>query len=309
MKKHSTIVIVLCTILNIYFFLPIATAYVTHRFSLEWIEKSGQMGDTFGGLLSPLIGLVSIYFIYKTFNAQREQLDDQRKANDAMITAQREQLRDQIDANRVTMGTLHLEKIEAIIEDTRQKSKNYLYMFESQPFYGRDCIGKLNEKYNGITECMYKYINNYDSDLISMVLLQAEQMSFVIELFVKLKRDMSEEYNLVAQNKIKVLVSDLIPTCSLVYNLLLREAKQIPTEDTDMSRTQKDNANWMIHVIRDFTEIFDKLVEVNFLKIGRIISVDSDEFWKRDPANPDPWNPIVDRESLKLIDVQRYYYI
>lgn len=45
---------------------------------MEWVEKSAQMGDTFGGLLSPIIGFISIYFIYKTFKSQNKQLDDQR---------------------------------------------------------------------------------------------------------------------------------------------------------------------------------------------------------------------------------------
>lgn len=44
-------------------------------------DFTGPVGDTFGGIFSPIVGAISIYFIYKTFGAQREQLEDQKRAN------------------------------------------------------------------------------------------------------------------------------------------------------------------------------------------------------------------------------------
>jgi hypothetical protein len=49
--------------------------------NMKWTSFTGPFGDTMGGILSPVVGIVSIYFIYKTFEAQREQLKDQTKAN------------------------------------------------------------------------------------------------------------------------------------------------------------------------------------------------------------------------------------
>lgn len=70
-------VLIFCTIVNVLVTL-IALIFV---FNVD-VTWTGPLGDTFGGLLSPIIGGISIYFIYQTFKAQREQLKDQREQFD-----------------------------------------------------------------------------------------------------------------------------------------------------------------------------------------------------------------------------------
>ena len=86
-------------------------AYIEQHYNLEWTKNTGPLGDTFGGLLSPIIGLVSVYFIYETFKAQREQLIEQKLASEASLSLQREQLKDQKRIN----GTAHIVYGELIL--------------------------------------------------------------------------------------------------------------------------------------------------------------------------------------------------
>ena len=80
MKKLSIVFVVL-GIFALYVILPfVATAF---KCQFDW-GKLGPMGDMFGGLLSPIIGGVSILYIYKTFKAQKKQLKDQKKTNRAI---------------------------------------------------------------------------------------------------------------------------------------------------------------------------------------------------------------------------------
>lgn len=72
-----------------YLCLPLLLKLIIQYDDLKWTKNTGTLGDTFGGLLSPIIGLVSIYFIYKTFKAQREQLKDQKKTNRATMSSVR----------------------------------------------------------------------------------------------------------------------------------------------------------------------------------------------------------------------------
>ena len=76
----KNIVLVVCTVINI-----ILTAIALIFFFKVDVLRTGPLGDTFGGLLSPVIGGISIYFIYMTFKAQRDQLEDQKKATKSAV--------------------------------------------------------------------------------------------------------------------------------------------------------------------------------------------------------------------------------
>ncbi|CAN5627961.1 hypothetical protein BH09BAC4_BH09BAC4_37780 [soil metagenome] len=91
-------ILIACTIINAIVTL-IALIFV-FKVDVTW---TGPLGDTFGGLLSPLIGGISIYFIYKTFDAQREQLADQ------------------IRATNFSGSSLYFSEVSAMISDVRSK--------------------------------------------------------------------------------------------------------------------------------------------------------------------------------------------
>lgn len=70
-------------------------------------DSTGPVGDTFGGIFSPVIGIVSVYFIYETFKAQREQLEDQKNINEVQRKYIEEQ-RNQYQLSGIT-ETIYLQ--------------------------------------------------------------------------------------------------------------------------------------------------------------------------------------------------------
>lgn len=78
-KRVEWIIYLLILIVG-YIILYFFFAYIGHALDLEWAQNTGPLGDTFGGLFSPIIGLVSFILVYRTFKAQREQLADQVRA-------------------------------------------------------------------------------------------------------------------------------------------------------------------------------------------------------------------------------------
>ena len=71
MKKNITLILIIFTTVNIYLYMPFIMAYIEQHYNLEWTKNTGPLGDTFGGLLSPIIGLVSVYFIYESIPEPR----------------------------------------------------------------------------------------------------------------------------------------------------------------------------------------------------------------------------------------------
>ena len=75
LKKHIGKIVILATGLIVG--LPILltqTPFVLFDFS-----KTGHVGDTIGGIASPVIGIVSILLIYLTYNSQKEELHETKE--------------------------------------------------------------------------------------------------------------------------------------------------------------------------------------------------------------------------------------
>ncbi len=73
-------ILIVCTVVNVVITL-VALIFV-FKVDVLW---TGPLGDTFGGLISPIVGGISVYLIFETFKSQQEQLKDQRKATNATI--------------------------------------------------------------------------------------------------------------------------------------------------------------------------------------------------------------------------------
>lgn len=83
MKLNSILIIVLVAILLCFFCVIILTRPAISEF--YDLSSSGNVGDTIGGITSPIIGLISIILLYITLNRQIESIKDQKIKNESDI--------------------------------------------------------------------------------------------------------------------------------------------------------------------------------------------------------------------------------
>ena len=132
---------------------------------------TGPIGDTFGGLLSPVIGIVSIIFIYKTFAAQREQLKDQRIVN--------AEQREQHHINRIT--DIAYKQLEKINETVKSQIFSLPEIYESEKnAQGYIGIHSFNDKFERLR---IDYIYTKDEQLTKLI---ADNLRPLIEMYESL---------------------------------------------------------------------------------------------------------------------------
>ncbi len=138
LEKYKILVIIICTFSNLALFIMIAGKILGNKETMAWASFTGPFGDTMGGILSPMTGIISIYLIYKTFQTQNEQLTDQQKANslasDAFYFSQGKMLLDEVfakfskitytptyfiykDQNTIFAGALAFVKLTGVISE------------------------------------------------------------------------------------------------------------------------------------------------------------------------------------------------
>lgn len=76
MKSDKHPFYIISVIFNLFFIL-VAAVFTAFFYNYE---ISSKIGDTIGGTLGPLIGSVSIYYLYKTYQEQTNTLNEQKKA-------------------------------------------------------------------------------------------------------------------------------------------------------------------------------------------------------------------------------------
>ena len=111
--------------------------------------ETGQIGDTIGGITAPIVGLLSIWLLYKTFgeqqkfNARQEEFQNQQqKFNESQLEFNKKQLR--LDNYNLFVN------LENTIAD---KVHTFILTYEDGSFsIGLDEITHQKEKLNSITQ-------------------------------------------------------------------------------------------------------------------------------------------------------------
>ena len=236
---RNTILIV-CTITNVIVTL-IALIFV-FKVDVTW---TGPLGDTFGGLLSPLIGGISIYFIYKTFEAQREQLEDQKKSNEETIAIQRKQLEDQKITNEVQRKQLdeqreqyHVNRITDIIYLQLERINESI---KAQSFIFPDIAQQEAYGFAGL----YSFNG----------LLREQQLN---EIYL-LDDSHTELYKLIVKNVNQLIgIYESISTAVVIINNLLNDVNLNATQTHDLKSLLVLN---MGNSIRDNMDYLNKYIE------------------------------------------------
>ncbi len=90
---------------------------------------TGPIGDTFGGLFSPVIGTFSLIYIYKTFTEQRAQLNEQRG---------------QYTINRIT--DIIYRQLDRVNESVKSQSFLFNNTNHEEGYRGLNSINKVMEE-------------------------------------------------------------------------------------------------------------------------------------------------------------------
>lgn len=232
----------MCTIVNV--LVTIIALVFVFKVDVSW---TGSLGDTFGGLLSPVIGGVSIYFIYQTFAAQREQLEDQ------------------IRATNFSGSSLYFSEISDMIFDIRAKFKILTYGDYVDEQVGEDAIEAIKEDLSG---------NNLPNDFIKngLPVLQSlnEQMSritLVATIGSNLKDDnLGRLFKDKFKNELEIMIRDIVS----VFESVRRCLKLMESND-EYRKNNNKHVSWMAwqyesyyESIANLHELVDLLVKTDF---------------------------------------------
>lgn len=75
----------LLKIVGVYLGVVIILAFVIYLTPTFSVVQTGTLGDTLGGILSPLIGGVTIYYVLKSYNKQRESYSKQQETHELEV--------------------------------------------------------------------------------------------------------------------------------------------------------------------------------------------------------------------------------
>lgn len=166
--------------------------------------KIGPIGDTFGGLLSPIIGSVSIYFIYKTFEAQREQLEDQKLINKA------------------TIGSIYLSELKDWISDIHNSVDGLVYGPTLTSHRGRYALEEFatnfdrNGQWTNLDSVLFS-----DLDFLDDALTITNKLVSIAEFVDLSKNTINNQSHELLWRRLSNLSSFLLPLLINVYRAFL----------------------------------------------------------------------------------------
>ncbi len=165
---------------------------LTRTVIFDWLNFSttGQIGDTIGGITSPIIGLLGAWFVYLSFRAQT-------KANEIQFNA----LRDQIDNNQ-SEKDLHLifkfyDELKLDIRKAKLeimgREKNYydvlvdkfkkgtIFSFSGEPklFEVFNALNFVNQQFDHLIKILYKaQVSDFDKDILGKKIIRLYHHNF-----------------------------------------------------------------------------------------------------------------------------------
>lgn len=154
-------------------------------FGVEFGEKTGQIGDTIGGVMNPFITLVGVlvtflafYIQYKANKAQTEQFEEQAKQ---LKKQELDKHAEEVERRFYEMLKIHRDNVNEIHVRirTREGNINSGYYIDIRIIQGRECFEYLYNElklYNEYLEKYLSYENILDVD-------KAEKMRIVYEVF------------------------------------------------------------------------------------------------------------------------------
>lgn len=223
-----------------------------------WQDVTGPIGDTFGGILSPLIGLVSIYFIYETFKAQREQLEEQKTSSKAAYNLQSEEFEDQKKANDATISSNRLHSLMDDFERVRIKFENIEYT-TFMVFKGISAFQNFVTKNN---EELFKYVDKNDLEFLKNTDNILTEIKFLATL-VKDDRILTEFDMQLLRYRFQDLVGPLLTFIQLAHNVVYLNIENTLFPDA----VKYVSVNRIVKYYANYMQTIKSLDEVSILRI------------------------------------------
>ena len=275
-------------------------AYIEQHYNLEWTKNTGPLGDTFGGLLSPIIGLVSVYFIYETFKAQREQLIEQKLASEASLSLQREQLKDQKRINDVTISSNmlsvlsdYLTTIEAKFNIIEYFPLDYNRLSEVRPpFKGMSAFYQFNTMRD---KDLIIHLYNGEREFLNNVSHLLTEIQFISNTYFNDGKSLTIQDQSIFRRRLFVFISSYLPTIASIFKIVYSELHY----NANLHNVSHSHViNYLVTVYGNYTGIINSLNEQGFIEKVPIKIVSSEEFYA--PEDVD-WEIIKNIKEFQIL--------
>lgn len=194
LKISGTYILVIFLAISIFIVLRINVTY------------SGPLGDSLGGIFSPLFGIVSVYLLYKAFQLQNDQLVDQR------------------NSNYTQMSFMYLEDIKKMLSNFENENKKYYFKTpingssitsEIQEYRGFEAINQFTTYYNSVIGS--EIIDSSSFELLRNINAQSEDIAYIHKRIEFLRSKLTHDHHEYCMLLFKRVFSNHIYYSELIY--------------------------------------------------------------------------------------------
>lgn len=253
--KPKDYFIFLFTVVNVIIFI----ALVLLKFGNVTI--TGPLGDTFGGLLSPVIGIISAFLIYETFKAQREQLIDQK------------------DANQIEKSSIYFSELKQLLEDTERQAQTFYFEIHTKEsfnrYYGLDALNHFFAFYEPNVEGAISFSGN---SLLNAINTQISDMIFVANKIAPLNNLLTIEHRSFLEKRLQSLINYQISNSERAFRIVRSHLRDIKS-NSEVKDSLLDNVNTTIRLLLNYNSIMDNLEKLGYVNKSQIKQVGAVEFF------------------------------
>lgn len=250
MKKNFLLIIFGITIINFVLFYKVMITVVWEKANLT---TGSLLGDTINGLLSPILGLISIFLIYKTFQEQKTTNQLQEKLSN--FSAFSEML------NKCE-GSL------SNIEYKGEKGSNAIDKFTERLYQ----IGGDNE--HGIVlnsigmPKVYENTSSDDKEIVQKTIDILGEITFLFKYLNKL--NLLPEHKETLNRKLEDILNEYFKTNYIVIKHTLSSLHGIPDDNHPPFKSnlkQRGDVNFFIRRMDSFFKLIYELISMNKIAV------------------------------------------
>jgi hypothetical protein len=216
------------------------------------LGEYGLLGDAVGGILGTVVGIVTIFFLYKTY-------DEQRRAGKAQEDALKEQ-----------RGYSLYNEIRLLIKDVKNQFDQLSIVEGASVHNGQAIINSYVDRYiDSVNPYMQSlpYLHPQQKKFLNNLLRVYNRLSYLVNFFDQNKYLIQEQYCKNLETELENLKQDyVIDITKLFFRLQLK----VENETNTTNSTQINAAlNLLMHLIRMYQSTSQELVNSGYLVENR----------------------------------------